>query len=206
MIYEIRTYTLKTGSTSEFEKRWGEAYPTRKKYSPISGFFHTDFGPLNEVIHIWPYADLAERTRLRAEAAKESGWPPNVGEFILNQRVEILVPFSFAPEWTPGRQGPIYELRQYTFRGGTLPGIMKSWESSLPERLKFSAPVLLGSVEFGPSANSFIHMWAYASMEQRTEVRSKAAATGKWPPAGGREHYLLQSNKLLLPASFSPAQ
>jgi hypothetical protein len=206
MIYEIRTYTLKSGTTADFEKTWSQAYPHRKKYSDIAGFFHTEFGPLNEVIHIWPYADLAERDRIRAEANKDPNWPPATSEFIINQRVEIVLPFPFAPEWTPGKQGPIYELRQYTFRPGTLPAIQKAWEASLPERMKLSKPCLLGSVEFGPHANSFIHIWAYASLEHRSEVRAKAASTGVWPPAGGRDHYLLQSNKLMLPASYSPAQ
>jgi hypothetical protein len=184
---------------------FGEAYPIREKYSPIVGFFHTDFGPLNEVIHIWPYADLAERARIRADAASDPKWPPAVQQLILNQRVEIVTPFAFAPEWTPGNDGPIYELRQYTFRGGTLPQIMKSWHEALPERMKSSKPALIGNVEFGPSANSFIHIWPYKNLEHRAEVRARAAATGKWPPAGG-EHYLSQSNKLLVPASFSPAQ
>jgi len=39
MIYEIRTYTLAPRSQDEVEKRWGEAYPARKKYSDIAGFF-----------------------------------------------------------------------------------------------------------------------------------------------------------------------
>ncbi|HLF77123.1 MAG TPA: NIPSNAP family protein [Dehalococcoidia bacterium] len=206
MIYEIRTYTIQAGTTADFEKLWGEAYPIRQKYSPIVGFFHTEFGPLNEVIHIWPYESLEQRARLRAEAEKEQGWPPASGKFIVNQRVEIVQPFPFAPEWKPGKDGPIYELRQYTFRAGTLPNIMKSWQDSLQERMKYSSPVLLGSVEFGPHANSFIHIWPYQSMEHRTEVRAKAAASGHWPPAGGRDYYLFQSNKLMLPASYSPAQ
>jgi NIPSNAP protein len=206
MIYEIRTYTLHPRTTEDFEKRWGAAYPVRAKHSPIAGFFHTEFGPLNEVIHIWPYADLNERNRLRAEANKEEGWPPDVSEFIVNQKVEVLTPFGFAPEWTPGADGPYYELRQYTFRPGSLPQIMQNWRESLPERMKFSSPCLLGAVEMGPTANSFIHLWAYKSLEQRDQVRAGASATGVWPPAGGREYYTAQQNKLLLPASFSPAQ
>jgi NIPSNAP len=206
MIYEIRTYTLRPRATEEVEKRWGAAYPARAKYSPICGFFHTEFGPLNEVISIWPYADLNERARLRAEANKDPGWPPEIAEFILNQKVEILVPFSFAPEWTPGNDGPYYELRQYTFRAGTQGHVMKNWEASLPTRMQFSKPALLGAIEMGPTANSFIHLWSYKSMEERDRVRSGAGATGKWPPAGGKEYYLAQANKLLMPAAFSPAQ
>jgi hypothetical protein len=206
MIYEIRTYTLQPRATDDFEKRWGAAYPIRAKHSPIAGFFHTEFGPLNEVIHIWPYASFEERDEKRAASNKEEGWPPEVAEFIVNQKVEILVPFDFAPEWTPGPDGPYYELRQYTFRPGTLPKIMQAWKDSLPSRMQFSKPCLLGAVEMGPTANSFIHLWAYKTMEERDNVRKGAGATGKWPPAGGREYYLSQANKLMMPASYSPAQ
>jgi NIPSNAP len=206
MIYEIRTYTIRSGTTAEVEKRFAEAYEVRKKRSPLAGFFHTEFGPLNEVVHIWPYESLEDRARIRAEAAKDEGWPPKIQEFILNQKVEIVMPFQFAPPWSPAKDGPIYELRQYTFRGGTLPDIQTSWEKSLPDRIKVSPIMMLGSVEFGPAANSFVHLWAYPSFEKRAEARAKAAATGSWPPAGGREHYLLQANKVMLPSSFSPAQ
>lgn len=206
MIYEIRTYTLRPGVMREVEERWAKAYPARERHSRLAGFFRTEIGPLNEIVHIWPYADLADRARVRAEAASDPGWSPGIAEFIVNQKVEILTPFPFAPEWTPGAHGPIYELRQYTFRAGTLPDIMASWQAALPERMKLSSPVLLGHVEFGPSANSFIHMWPYRSVEERNEVRGRATASGSWPPSGGRDRYLTQSNKILLPAAFSPAQ
>ncbi len=100
----------------------------------------------------------------------------------------------------------MYELRQYTFRSGTLPDISKNWADSVPDRVKLSPLVLLGSVEFGPSASSFIHIWPYTSMAERNEVRRKASEARSWPPAGGCEHYLTQTNKLLLPSLFSPAQ
>jgi hypothetical protein len=115
MIHEIRTYTLKPRATAQFEKLWGEAYPARQKYSPIVGFFHTDFGPLNEVIHIWPYQSFEARDKARSESAKDPGWPPEVSGLILNQKVEVVTPFPFVPEWQPGPDGPIYELRQYVF-------------------------------------------------------------------------------------------
>jgi hypothetical protein len=206
MIYEIRTYTLHPRATEDVEKLWGAAYPAREKYSPIAGFFHTEFGPLNEVISIWPYADLNERTRLRAESNNDPAWPPAIGEYIVNQKVEIVVPFDFAPPWQPGADGPYYELRQYTYRPGSLGHIMKNWQESLPTRMQFSKPCLLGAVEMGPTANSFVHLWAYKSLEERDQVRAGAGKTGKWPPAGGREYYTAQQNKLMMPAAFSPAK
>ena len=35
---------------------------------------------------------------------RTTGWPPDVSEFIVNQKVEIVTPFDFAPEWKPGAE------------------------------------------------------------------------------------------------------
>ena len=59
MIYEVRTYTLRTGAVAEFEDRFAKRKPLREKHSKLGAFWHTDFGPLNQVIHAWPYDSLA---------------------------------------------------------------------------------------------------------------------------------------------------
>ena len=205
MIYEIRTYTLKPGSVGEVEKRFGEAYDYRKKYSPLAAFWHTEIGPLNQIIHMWPYADAAERARVRAEAAKEPNWPPKIQEFILHMESEVLVPFPFLPEVLPGKMGPVFELRYYNIKAGTLPDLIKRWEPAIGPRVKLSPLVVAGHVDFG-QANGFIHIWGYESLDHRAAVRNKAREMGVWPPPGGGDSLLAQANKILLPASFSPLQ
>ncbi|MBI2015962.1 MAG: NIPSNAP family protein [Candidatus Rokubacteria bacterium] len=205
MIYEIRTYRIAPRSLPEVEKRFGEGYEARKKYSELTAFWHTEVGPLNEIVHVWGYRDLAERARIRAEAAKDPNWPPKIGEFIREMRSEIVAPFGFIPEARPGKIGPIFELRYYTLKPGTLPELAKGWEAALPERMKLSPVVLAGGVEFG-RANGFVHIWAYASLDQRAQVRAEAVKKGVWPPPGGGDRLLTQENKILLPAAFSPLQ
>ena len=205
MIYEIRTYGITPGSLAEVEKRFGEGYEHRKKYSELTAFWHTEIGPLNEIVHVWGYRDLAERARIRGEAAKDPNWPPKIREFIRTMRSEIVTPFSFVPEVRPGRVGPIFELRYYTLKPGTLPDVASGWEAKLPERMKLSPVVLAGGVEFG-QANGFVHIWAYSSLDQRTQVRDEARKKGVWPPPGGPDRLLTQENKILLPAAFSPLQ
>jgi len=205
VIYEIRTYRIAPGSLAEVEKRFGEAYEYRKKYSELTAFWHTEIGPLNEIVHVWGYRDLAERARIRGEAAKDANWPPKIQEFIREMRSEIIVPFGFLPEVRPGKVGPIFELRYYTLRPGTLPDMAKGWEQKIPERVKLSPLVLAGPVEFG-KANGFVHIWAYASMDQRLQIRDEARKKGVWPPPGGGDRLLTQDNKILLPSAFSPLQ
>jgi len=205
MIYEIRTYRIAPRSLAEVEKRYGEAYQYRKKYSELTAFLHTEIGPLNEIVHIWGYKDLAERARIRAEASKDPNWPPKLGEFIQAMNSEIVVPFGFVPEPKPGKMGPIFELRYYTLKPGMLPEVAKGWEGSLPERIKLSPVVLAGGVEFG-RANGFVHIWAYSSLDQRAQIRAEAQKKGVWPPPGGGDRLFTQENKILLPAAFSPLQ
>jgi hypothetical protein len=204
VIYEIRTYEIAPGSLAEVEKRFGEAYEYRKKVSPLAAFWHTEIGPLNEIIHVWPYKDLAERARLRAEAVKAGNWPPNTSEFIKAMRSEIVNAFDFVPVPTPGKMGPIFEIRYYTLKGGTLPDTAKRWEGALPERTKLSPVVLAGGVEFG-RANGFVHIWAYSDMNQRMQIRDEARKKGIWPPPGGG-NLISQETKIVLPAAFSPLQ
>ena len=73
MIYEVRTYNLQPGSVAKFEENFAKALPARQKYSKLGAFWHTEIGPLNQVIHVWPYESMEERNDIRADAAK---WRP----------------------------------------------------------------------------------------------------------------------------------
>jgi len=205
MIYEIRTYGIAPGNLAEVEKRFAEGYEHRKKYSPLTAFLHTEIGPLNEVVHIWGYKDLAERARIRGEAAKDPNWPPKIREFVRTMRAEIVTPFDFVPTPQPGHMGPFFELRYYTLKPGTLPDTAKGWSEKLPDRIKLSPVVLAGGVEFG-SANGFVHIWAYQSLDQRMQIRDEARKKGVWPPPGGGDRLITQETKICMPASFSPLQ
>src|SRR6267143_1206859 len=92
MIVEFRTYTLQPGSVATVEERFGQALPNRAKLSPLAAFWHTEVGPLNRIIHVWPYENFEERTRIRAESQKLEGWPPNIREFVTEQKSEIFPP------------------------------------------------------------------------------------------------------------------
>lgn len=96
MIYELRTYDIRPGTVPEVEQRFADAIEVREKYSQLVGFWHTELGSLNQVLHLWAYEDLNERTRIRAEAVKEETWPPRVSEFCVRQESKILVPSSFS--------------------------------------------------------------------------------------------------------------
>jgi hypothetical protein len=214
MIYEMRTYDLKPHSLPEVEKRFAEAYEQRKKFSQLAAFWHTEIGPLNQIIHVWPYKDLEERTRIRDTAVKEGAgkWPPKTSEFMVRQRSEIFIPFHFSPEMKPGKQGPFFEMRVYTYAAGQLPNLTKAWETAIPNRLKHGPATAILYSELG-GLNQFVHIWPYKTLDERWALRNKLRESGEWPPsvvakkAGLPEYHLVQQeNKIVMPSAFSPLQ
>ena len=76
MIYELRTYTLKPGTTGDMVKAASTVSLEirRDDYGKLEGYWWTDIGPLNQVMHLWSYPDLNERSRLRGELAQNRRW------------------------------------------------------------------------------------------------------------------------------------
>ena len=76
MIYELRTYTLMPGKVPEYLKLNGEIGRKIRgdKYGKLEGYWFTEFGTLNQLVHLWSYADLNEREQLRAALGKNEAW------------------------------------------------------------------------------------------------------------------------------------
>src|SRR5881409_3122436 len=190
MIYEVRTYTLRTGAVAEFEDRFAKRKPMREKHSQLGAFWHTDFGPLNQVIHAWPYENLQHRTAVRDAMAKDAALQqlPGGRDLIVEQQADIMIP---APFMQPlGSRdfgtGNFYEMRIYTYAPGDLPAPLAAcWTSELG------------------GLNKFVHVWPYKNSDERMRIREESRKGGQWPPQSGVRP-VRQENKMLIPAAFSP--
>lgn len=204
MIYEVRTYRLTVGGQAEFVERFGEAYEKRKRHSELAAFLLTTVGPLNEVIHVWPYESFAHRAEVRAAAPKDGGWPPKAGHTIVHETAEVFLPTPFTPVWNLDAKGPVYEWRSYSLTIGGVAKLIEEWKGVIDARTAFSPLAMAMYSEFGP-VNKFVNVWPYASVEHRAEVGGKTAAAKVWAGAGDA-HTITQENRLCVPAPFSPAQ
>ena len=204
MIYEVRTYVLKPGSVPQFEENFAKSLPHREKYSKLGALWHTEFGTLNQVIHMWPYESVEERQQIRAEAAKDPHWPPpNDPDMYVSMESEIFAPASFMRPLGGGQAlGNIYEMRIYTYKTGSMPEVIKRWEAAVPHREKYSPMAAAMSSEIG-DLNKWIHIWPYKDLSERDRIRAEAIKDPNWPPPT-REFLLKQESKLLVPASCSP--
>jgi hypothetical protein len=209
MIYEVRTYTLRPGSVAEFEERYAKRLPLREQHSKLGGFWHTEFGPLNQVIHVYPYDDLAQRTTVRDALAKDTARAqiPSGREFVVAQEAEIMTPAPFMHPLGSRDYGTgnVYEMRTYTYAPGDIPQVLEAWAKAIPDREKFSPLAACWCSELG-GLNKFVHTWVYKDLNERARVREDARkGGGQWPPQAGVRP-IRQDNKLLVPAAFSPVR
>jgi hypothetical protein len=208
MYYEVRTYTLRPGTVAEFEERYSKRLPLREKHSKLGAFWHTEFGPLNQVIHVYPYEDLAQRTAVREAMSKDTALAqlPGGREFIVAQESEIMnpAPFMHALGSRDYGTGNVYEMRIYTFAPGDIPKVLDGWGKAIDAREKYSKLAACWTSELG-GLNKFVHTWAYKDLGERARVRAETRQAGVWPPQTGVRP-IRQENKLLIPAAFSPVR
>lgn len=202
MIVEFRTYTIKPRTLPEFLKRFEAGLEHRKAHSPMAAFWFTEIGPLNQVVHVWPYENAGERERIRAEATKDGTWPPKAGEFIVDMKSEVFQPLPFSPDLAPADIGPFFEMRSYVVKPGGIPQMAERWKQFLPGRIALSPLVGVFTSDVG-ALNQWVHIWAYKSLDQRMEIRNKAKVDGIWPPPGDSP-VIHQETKVLMAAPFSP--
>ena len=75
MFYEMRTYTLKIGTMQTYLKHFEEnGLPVISRYATLVGWWYSEFGELNQVIHLWAYESLDERINKRAALYQDPDW------------------------------------------------------------------------------------------------------------------------------------
>jgi hypothetical protein len=209
MIYELRTYTVRQGTLPDTIKNASTLSREIRgdNYGKLEGYWSTDIGPLNQVMHLWSYTDLNERARLRAELAKNARW---VNEYLPASRANLVrqdirllngVIAPVAPASTPN----VYELRNYR----TKPGAAGQWvgliKNAMAVREKYSKIVGLWITEAG-QPNEICHIWAYKDLNHRAQVRADATKDSGWAAFLKESAPLLDEmhSTIMLPAPHSP--
>jgi hypothetical protein len=203
MIAEMHTILLKPKSAPLIEQRFEQALPARTKLSPLAAFWHSDVGTLNQLILLWPYANVADRERVHGEAAQLKNWPPDdLLEHSVEEQSLLLKPAPFSPPLEPRQSGGIYEIRSYTYRSGSIPKVIERWTPMMEARIKLSPLVGCWYSDSGP-LHRWVHIWAYPDAAERQRIRADAVKQRLWPPDTS-EFMLKMENMLAVPAPFSP--
>ncbi len=209
MLHELRTYTARPGAIPKIIEL-NESVGRKVRgddYGVLEGYWFTEIGPLNQVMHLWRFDSFEERARLRGELGKLEGWTkkyvPNLRPLLVNQQTRFLNP---AKDITPAEGShQFYEFRNYRVNPGAGRAWMDLFLGVMPTREKYSKNVGAWITE-GPNPNEVCHLWAYKNFDERMEARTKCGADPEWQKfvkAGG-EHLVEMTSTMLFPAPFSP--
>jgi len=101
MIYELRTYTVHAGKVGELQTVFEqEGLPVIREYSTLVGWWSTEVGVLNQVVHLWAYEDAGHRQRARTALNADPRLVPyrqKMLPLIVSQSNMLLNPAPFSP-------------------------------------------------------------------------------------------------------------
>jgi hypothetical protein len=206
---ELATLSVPTGTL------FGPSAETAAVMDAIAGFVdHADargrllgcwISELAQQNRILLLRDFETRDALESERRRVlmSSDPFGCGKILVSLSLESYAQFPFLPPVQPGEFGPVYEFRSYVLKTGGLAPTLAAWEAGLPARAEMSP--LINAMYALDGVPRFIHIWAYRSLEQRTEIRAEAARRQLWPAKGALE-WLSPDLKaeVYLPTSLSP--
>lgn len=186
MHYELATLTLPFGTAGQAAINVQTFATAADAQGELLGCWLTDIGQLNQMIVLRGFADLAT---LQAERKRtqQSANPFGCGEIFQSLEQHSYHGFPWMkpvrPSAESGVKGPVYEIRSYGIKPGGMQPTIDLWEQYVPLREKLSPCIVAMVALDGPLR--FTNIWAYPTLDARSQARTDAVAQGIWPPKGG---------------------
>lgn len=105
MIVEQRTYTTHPGKWRDYLTLYeAEGLEIQKRIlGRMVGYYRSETGTLSQIVHLWAYEDMNERTERRHALMADPGFKAYVAKMLpllQSQESRILAPASFfRPQW-----------------------------------------------------------------------------------------------------------
>lgn len=168
----------------------------------LLGCFTAEIGALNQILILQAYDDDRALAEDRSRQLVEGSLFGAVEHF-RELDTATYVPFDFVAPIAPGGHGPVYEIRIYGVKAAGLKPTMDLWRVAVPERARVS-PLLGAMYALDGALPRFLHIWPFASLDERMAKRAQSVELGIWPPKGGPAHLTSLSSAIYLPTAFSP--
>ena len=202
MQYDVTTITVRPGTAPRAIAKLEAPLTAGHAGKNLLACWYSEIGALNQILIIRNSPNLAEAIAER-EAVLKSGNPFGIGEFIAGMTMDTFTPFDFLKPMQPGTHGPFFEVRTYILKPEGLMPTIALWQKALPARAAIS-PLLTAMSSVSGPVTRFMHIWPYASLDDRQRLRGKSVADGVWPPPGGPDQLAVMQTDIYLPAVFSP--
>jgi len=203
-LYELITFTVRVRTPAEAMGRLQASLQIHQPGVVLAGCWVSEIGPQNQIAVLRGFPDAETRVQERArylQAADAFG----IADLLLEMQVADYSLFPFLEPLAPGAHGPFYELREYNLIPSGLAPTLAGWAKAVGPRTgpQYSA-VYAAFYATSGQLPRYLHIWPYASLEQRLDVRTRAVADGVWPPENSGPQLQKMNSTVYLPASFSP--
>ncbi|MBV6274341.1 NIPSNAP family protein [Alcaligenaceae bacterium CGII-47] len=206
MFYELATMTLPFGTTAQAATQAQAFCTAPEAKGELLGCWSTDIGVLNQMIVLRGFAtfDLLQAERLRTQLSADPFGCKDIFQTLEQDSYRGFAWMKPArPSADSGITGPVYEIRTYGIKPGGLQPTIDLWEQYVPPRERLSPCVLAMTALDGPLR--FTNIWAYKSLDERSQTRADAVAQGIWPPKGGPAYLTTNMvSTIALPTAISP--
>jgi hypothetical protein len=206
MHYEIATLTLPFGTTGQAAAAAQAYAQSADAQGELLGCWSSDIGTLNQLIVLRGFATLGARAAERRRTQRSAD-PFGCGATALGLEMHSYEGFAWMPPVRPsaesGITGPVYEIRTYGIKCGGVQPTIDLWAQYVPARASLSPCVGAMVALDGPLR--FVNIWAYPSIDARSQARAEAVAQGIWPPQGGPAWLTTaMQSTIALPTAVSP--
>ncbi|MDH1339292.1 NIPSNAP family protein [Ectopseudomonas oleovorans] len=203
-LYELITFTVRVRTPAAALARLEPALANSLEGVQLMGCWVSEIGQQNRiaVLRGFASADLRQAERERYLLAADAF---AIGEFLLDMQVADYSLFPFLEPLEPGAHGPFYELREYDLVPSGLQPTLDGWQKAVgPRTSEAYSAVYAAFYATSGAVPRYLHIWPYASLEQRLDVRTRAVADGVWPPENSAPQLKTMHSTAYLPAPFSP--
>lgn len=101
MFVEIRTYRLGNGTVPAYLAAVAEGIAIQRRHlGALVGYYSSEIGPINQIVHIWAFASLDDREARRAGLNADPEWIaflPRIRDLIEEAETKIMKPAAFSP-------------------------------------------------------------------------------------------------------------
>lgn len=200
MIYELATIAcplLEQDAVSARAHRWvSDADATGR----LLGAWRTEIGELGRIVVLRRFDSEDESQHERARLDTR---PFGIEGGTVRLVTERYALFPFLPEIEPARFGGFYEWRRYRLKTGGVAPTMAAWKKAVGPASEYTAH-LVGNLYALDGPPRIAHLWGFASLEERLDLRRRHYSAGLWPPKGGPELIDDATSTICLPEAWSP--
>lgn len=201
MIYDLTVLSLLPNTLGAVLPLLPATYANFSSTGRVIGAFSCEFGVLNRFAFLTAYETVDALTAERARLMQADD-PYGIGKYLGGVLSTACRPLTFMEDIVAGAYGPFYEIRTYSLGPFGLADTEAAWAKVVPRRNEMSKLLMvMGSIEEGPQ--KMIHIWPYATIEERVKARAQAGKEGIWPPPGGSAHLTGLQSELFVATAFS---